>query len=174
MLREKYWPLVEKGKKTITIRRYTDLKPGDLAYIHAGGKIRGLARVVRVYERSVDEIGPEEAKKEGMGLEKLKRELKRIYGDAEKLKIVEFELLETYNPPIDPEELRYGGKTPQQIAREALEKGIVEDRDLQIVKEIAGGKSIREVAFKLGGLKKRRIIRGVLEKYRKKLEELTS
>jgi len=51
MLKARYWPLVKEGKKTITIRRNTKLQPGDLVEIHAGGKVRGIAKILRVYEK---------------------------------------------------------------------------------------------------------------------------
>ncbi len=169
MLREKYWPLVEKGIKTITIRKNTRLKPGDLVEIHSGGKIRGIARVTAVYEKSLEDIGEDEARKEGIPLSTLIRELKKMYGGESPLKIIEFQLLETFNPPKDPERRRYGNLSPREVAQKAIELGLAEDSDRRILLAVAKTGSIREVAKMLGGLKHRRKIRKILEKYAKML-----
>ncbi len=169
MLREKYWPLVERGIKTITIRRNTHLKPGDLVEIHSGGKIRGIARVTAVYERSLEDIGEDEARKEGIPLSALIRELKKMYGRESTLKVIEFQLVETFDPPKDPERRRYGDLSPREVAQKAIELGLAEDSDRAILLAVAKTGSIREVAKRLGGLKHRRKIRKILEKYAKML-----
>ncbi len=169
MLKARYWPLVMDGKKTITIRKNTRLQPGDLVEIHAGGKIRGVARILRVYEKKLDEISEEEAKKEGISLDRLKKELERIYGKENTLKIIEFELLEVYDPPKDPEQRRYGKYSPQEIAKMAIEEGLARKEDRDILLAVAKTGSIRAVAQSMGGLKHRRKIRKVLEKYAKLL-----
>ncbi len=165
MLKAHYWPLVKEGKKTITIRRNTKLQPGDLVEIHAGGKIRGVAKILHIYEKKLDEIGEEEAKKEGMAVDRLKRELERIYGKNATLKIIEFELLKIYDPPKDPKRRRYGEYSPQEIARRAIEEGIAREEDKEILLAVAKTGSIRAVAQSMGGLKHRRRIRKVLERY---------
>ena len=165
MLKARYWPLVKEGKKTITIRRNTKLQPGDLVEIHAGGKIRGVAKILHIYEKKLDEIGEEEAKKEGMAVDRLKRELERIYGKNATLKIIEFELLKIYDPPKDPERRRYGDYSPQEIARRAIEEGIAREEDKEILLAVAKTGSIRAVAQSMGGLKHRRRIRKILERY---------
>jgi len=165
MLKARYWPLVKEGKKTITIRRNTKLQPGDLVEIHAGGKVRGVARIKRIYEKSLHEIGEEEAKKEGIPLHKLKKTLENIYGKNARLKILEFELVRTYDPPIDPEQRRYGEYSPQEIARMALETGVAREEDKSVLIALAKTGSIRAVAQSLGSLKHRRRIRKMLERY---------
>ena len=169
MLKAKYWPLVERGVKTITIRRNTRLKPGDLVEIHAGGKVRGVARITSVYEKKLDEIGPEEAKKEGIPLARLKKELRKIYGTEKPLKVISFELVEVYNPPKDPERRRYGDLTPMEIAEKALELNLAGDEDKDILLAVAQTGSIREAAQRMGGLKHRKRIRKILEKYARML-----
>jgi len=176
MLKKELWPLVKAGKKRITIRRFLKVKPGDEVLLHAGGKIVGRARIVLVYRKKLGEIGEEEARKEGIPLRKLKKMLEDMYGrdpDTE-LTVAEFDLLEVFDPPRDPEEEYYGSMTPQEIARMALEKKIVEsEEERKILEELAEGKSIREIAFQMGGLHRRRIIRRIVRKYRKKLEGIT-
>ncbi len=169
MLKARYWPLVKEGKKTITIRKNTKLLPGDLVEIHAGGKIRGVAKILRVYEKKMSEIGEEEAKKEGLPLNRLKRELRKIYGKNITLKIIEFKLIEVYDPPKDPERRRYGEYSPKEIAKRAIEEGLAKEEDKEILLAVARTGSIRAVAQSMGGLKHRRRIRKILEKYAKLL-----
>jgi len=169
MLKARYWPLVKEGKKTITIRRNTKLQPGDLVEIHAGGKVRGIAKILRVYEKKLDEIGDEEERKEGLPLNHLKRELQKLYGKDAILKIIEFKLIEIYDPPKDPERRRYGEYSPQEIARRALETGVAQGEDREILLALAKTGSIRAVAQSMGGLKHRRRIRKMLERYAKLL-----
>ena len=177
MLKQELWPLVKGGKKRITIRRFSTLSPGEEVLIHAGGKLVGCARVVRVYRKRMREIGEEEARKEGIPLERLRKILERTYGkDPDQvLTVVEFDLLEVFDPPLDPEKEYYGDRTPQEIAREALERGIVGDRlEREVLEKLAAGKSIREIAFEMGGLGKRKVIRRIVRKYRRVLEGITS
>lgn len=177
MLKQEFWPLVKSGKKRITIRRFAKFSPGEEILIHTGGKIVGRARVVAVYKKKMEDIGEEEARKEGISLSKLRKLLERTYGKDpnQELTVVEFDLLDVFDPPIDPEKLYYRGATPQEIARDALNKGIVDDPfELEVLEKLATGKSIREIAFEMGGLWQRKIIRRIVRKYRKKLEEVTS
>ncbi len=174
MLKAELWPLVVEGKKRITIRKRTKLRPGDDVLIHAGGKIVGRARVIRVYRKSVDEIGEEEAKKEGIPLEKLKSMLRKLYGSGH-VYIIEFELLEVFNPPLDPHERAYGGLEPAEIAIEGLKRKLYEnEEEKRILELVAREKSIRKVAQTLGGLEKRRIIRKILRKIRNRLTSFSS
>ncbi len=177
MLKKELWPLVREGKKRITIRRFLKVKPGDEVLIHAGGKIVGRARIVLVYRKKLGEIGEEEARKEGIPLKKLRKMLEEMYGHNPntELTIAEFDLVEVFDPPKDPEKEYYGSMTPREIARQAIAAGIVESEDeRKILEELAGGKSIREIAFEMGGLHRRKLIRRIIRKYRKKLEEITS
>ena len=177
MLSRELWPLVRSGKKRATIRRRYSVSKGDEILIHAGGNIVGRAKIVRVYKRKMGEIGSEEAEKEGMPLPKLEKILERTYGKDpdQELVVVEFKLLEVFNPPIDLESTYYGDKTPQEIAREALKRNIVEDPfERSILERLGKGGSIREVAFETGGLGKRGIIRRIVRKYGKELESSTS
>jgi len=165
MLKEEFWPLVRSGKKRITIRRFTRLKPGDEVYIHAGGKIVGEARILRVYEKTVDELSEEEAEKEGIPLPKLRKLISKMYGNGP-LKIIEFELTRIYDPPLDPEELFYSKERPGALAKRILEQ--VEDIDPEarrILERLAETDSIRQVAMEMGGLKYRKKIRAVLRRY---------
>ena len=175
MLRGELWPLVKNGKKRMTIRRRYSVSEGEEILIHAGGKLVGRARIVRTYKKKMGEIGDEEAEKEGVPLPKLKKILERTYGKGQELVAVEFELLEVFDPPIDPEKMYYGSKTPQEIARESLKRNIVENPfERSVLEKLGDGKSIREIALEMGGLGERKIIRRIVRKYGKKLERPTS
>lgn len=177
MLKQEFWPLVRSGKKRITIRRFARFQPGEEVFIHSGGKIVGKARILSVYKKRMGEIGEEEARKEGIPLEKLKRTLENTYGKnpEQMLTVVEFELTDVFDPPLDPEEMHYRGLTPREIAEEALNRGIVKNpEEREILEKIARGKSIREVAFEMGGLGRRKIIRKILRKYRELLDATSS
>ena len=169
MLKAELWPLVVEGKKRITIRKRTKLRPGDDVLIHAGGKIVGRAKILRVYKKKIDEISEEEAKKEGMPLDKLRSLLRNLYGSGS-VYVVEFELLEVFDPPLDPHERAYGGYSPVGIAVEGLRRRLYENsEEKRILELVAGEKSLRKAAQILGGLEKRRLIRRVLRKIREKL-----
>jgi len=168
MLKRELWPLVKKGIKKITIRRSVRFSEGEEVLIHAGGKIVGRARITNIYRKKMKSIGAEEAEKEGIPLPRLKKMLENTYGKnpEQELTVVEFELVEVFDPPLDPEKKYYGDKSPQEIAEEALKKGMVKDPfEREVLKKLAKGKSIREIAFELGGLEKRKIIRRIVRKY---------
>ena len=167
MLKEKYLPLVLEGKKRVTIRRFTRLKEGDLFYIHSGGKVWGIGKVLSIKKVKKDDIGEDIAEKEGMRLEELKRELNRYYGKKNiPLYVIEFEVLEVFKEPVEMERKFYGNMTPKEIAEEALEKGLFRnDPEAEdILRRVRETGSIRKVAFEMGGLKKRGKIRAVLRK----------
>jgi len=161
-----------KGKKTITIRRKTALKEGDLFYIHSGGYVHAIGRVIKVYKKKYDEISEEEAKKEGIPLDKLKKLLKILYGENSELYIVEIEVIKIFEEPIFSEHLPYGGLSPVMVAKLAKKYGIVEKDDIDIIDKLIELGSIRKLAEHLGGNKKRIFIRKIVRKYYEKLKEL--
>ncbi len=169
MLKEELWPLVRSGRKRITIRRFARVRPGEEVFIHAGGKIVGKARVLRVYEKILDEIGEEEAEKEGIPLPRLKKMISELYGTGP-LKIIEFELVKTYDPPLDPEELFYAKERPGKLAKRILKSvGNIDPEAKRILKRLAETDSIRQVAMEMGGLKYRKKIRAILRRYASEL-----
>ncbi len=169
MLKAEFWPLVKSGKKTITIRKRTRLRPGDDVLIHAGGKIVGRARILRVYRKRVDEIGEKEAKKEGIPLEKLREILRELYGSSE-VYVIEFQLEEVFDPPIDPHTRRYGEMDPVEIARIALKEGLYEgEKEKGLLELIVREGSLRRAAQRLGGLGKRKILRRLLSRVLERL-----
>ncbi len=161
-MKRELWELVKQGKKTITIRKYTRIKPGDVVQVNAGGKIVGEIEVTNVYRKKLDEIGEEEAKKEGMPLDELKRLLKRLYGRNATLHIIEFKLRRVYDPPIDPEQNLYGGRSVVSIARELLKRPDLSPHERRILELVVREGGIRGAAMALGGLHKRKIIRRVI------------
>jgi len=169
MLKAEFWPLVLKGKKRITIRKRTRLKPGDEVLIHAGGKIVGRARIKRVYKKKVDDIGEEEAEKEGMDVDTLRNMIRKLYGGGD-VYVIEFELENVFDPPIDPEELAYRGENPVDIAKRALSSGLdLKPEEKEILELVVKTGSLRKAALLLGGLEKRKIIRRVLRSVLRRL-----
>ena len=174
MLKAEFWPLVKSGRKTITIRKQTRLRPGDDVLIHAGGKIVGRARIIRVYRKRVDEIGEEEAQKEGIPLERLRKMLKDLYGNGH-VYVIEFRLEEVFDPPIDPHARRYGDTDPVEIARIALETGAYEgEKERELLELIVREGSLRKAAQRLGGLGKRKVLRRLLSRVLERLSASSS
>ncbi len=163
-MKQEFWEKVKKGEKTITIRKYTRIKPGEIVQINAGGKIVGEVEVLNVYRKRLDEISEEEAKKEGIPLKELKKFLRKTYGKRAVLTIIEFRLRKIFDPPLDPEQNLYGGKSVVSIARELLKRKDVSESDRRILKLIVEKGGIRGAAMALGGLHKRKIVRRVLRK----------
>ena len=169
MIDGKYLDAILSGKKTLTIRlNKPKLSPGDLAYIHSKGKIRGIIRVKRVYRKKFEELTEEEALKDGFSsLEELKKALEEHYGNLQgrTLRVIEFELvkrleLDEYTPD------------PVEIARKALERLKLSPLERRVAEAVLETGSIRKAAEKLYGDKlKRRVIRRVLRRLEKKLEK---
>ncbi len=167
MVDGKYLDAILSGRKTLTIRlNKPKLEPGDLAYIHSKGKIRGIIRVKRVYSKRFEELTEEEAMKDGFEtLEELKEALQEHYGDlkGKRLWIIEFELVER----MEKEE-SYGD--PVEIAKEALEKLELKDGERRILEAIVRTGSIRKTAELLyGDPLRRKRIRSVLRRVMRKL-----
>jgi len=104
----------------------------------------------------------EEAKEEMM------RELKRL-GYRGEVYLIKFE----FEPMgfADPYALHYGEMDLKEIAREALKKLELSERDRKILELFLRCGSIRRVAVKLGGLSKRKEIRDVLRRCYEALRE---
>jgi len=156
-------------EKTITIRLRTSLREGQEFFIHAGGYVYGIGKVKRVYKKKIDELSEEEAKKEGMPLEKLKKLLKRIYGNKE-LYVIEFELVKIFDKPIFSEHLPYGGYTPTMIVKLAKKYNLIEKDDEELLNKLLEVGSIRKLSAELNIDRKE--IRKVVRKYYQKLKEL--
>lgn len=167
MLKHKYLELVLSGKKCISIRKRTRLKPGDLFFIHSKGLVWGIGKVEKVEKIKKSEVNEKHAKLEGMTLEELKKELDRIYGKKDvTLFVVYFKLVKRFDKPFEPEKKFYGDLRPREIAMEALRKGLFDDdpEGKRILELVVKTDSIRKTALKLGGLSRRNKVRAILRK----------
>lgn len=158
-----------KGKKRATIRKRVNLKPGDLAFVHSGGEIIGIAKITSVEERKIEELTDEDAKLDGFeSREEMMRELERLgYRGNVYLVKFEFEAIDER----DPYEFHYGEMDLRGMAREALEKLELKEEDRRILELFLKCGSIRRAAVRLGGLEKRKKIRDVLRRCHKMLQK---
>lgn len=98
--KRKYREAIVSGRKRTTIRRESDLKPGELVVVEVGEERIGEALIKCVDEVDFNELSEELAREDGFeSLSELLRELRSIYGDdalrnGVKFKLIRFELLE--------------------------------------------------------------------------------
>lgn len=167
--KEKYKELLLSGKKKATVRSWTNLKAGDKALVHCGGKIIGIAKILSVEKKKIDEFTEEDAKIEGFNsLEDFLREVRNYYGKDE-LYFIKFEF-EPFEREIEPHEYHYEGYDIDRIVDEALEKLELSEKEREILLLYKKYGSIRKVAKKLGGWRKRGEIRKVIRKAFKMLK----
>lgn len=167
----KYLQKLLNGEKRATIRRRVYVKPGELVYVHCGGKIIGRARISDVRKLSIDEIDDQIAKKEGFNsAEELKAEIKRYYSQNDSLYLIEFDF-EPFDSPVDPAEMYYENEDLVEIAKKAIESESLSDEDRKILRLFIRTGSIRKTAFMLGGLNRRGIVRETLRRARKIVNE---
>jgi len=171
-----YTKKILSGEKKATIRRRTHkYSPGDVVYVHAGGKVLGKAIITNIRHVRLKEITDEDAKMDGFkNKEELIKALKQHYGTInpnDEFTIIEFKIIERPKKEIMSSEMAYGGYDPVYIAELALRhlKDIFNEDDLKILRAVYETGSIRYVAMKLGGLKRRKVVRAIL---RKAYEEL--
>ncbi len=167
--RRKFARSIIEGKKRLTIRKWTNLKPGDEVFVHSGGKIIGKARIKAVEKKHISEISDEEAKLDGFrDAEQLRAEMKKMGYDGEVYLIhFDFEPLEAVNP----HNLYYGDSDLEDIARKSLQYLELSDRDREVLETFLKSGSIRRAARRLGGARKRGEIRKVLRKCYSELVE---
>lgn len=173
-----YLDLLLNDKKNITIRaRDPGVKPGDMVIVHCGGLVLGLAVIKSVKRKRLKDLGEEEALMEGFSNRReLISALRKHYpwlGEKSRVYIVEFEWYRKFDTPISDRDYTWRYReTPQEVALLALKH--IQDLDSyerRILKLVAEEGSIRRAAAKMGGLKYRMFIRGVLKKAALKLEE---
>ena len=63
--KDKFKSKILNGKKTTTLRIYTNLKEGDLVYIHCGGNVIGIAEIESVMQKLLKDLNNEDAKLDG-------------------------------------------------------------------------------------------------------------
>ncbi len=158
--KRKYMQPLLNGRKRLTIRKRTNLKEGDQAYIHCGGKIIGRARITSVRRKRISELTEEEAKLDGFrSLNELMGELEKFgYGDDVYVIQFEFEPLDSVNPHT----MYYGDADLVEIAEKSLKYLKLDDRKRRILEAFLKYGSIRRAAAKLGSYRKRGEIRKVL------------
>jgi len=174
MLKKKYIDKLFTGKKTATIRLGEYIPKYNEVIIHSGGKPICIAKITRVTYKKIKDLTNEDAVKDGFSnLKALLSELKRIYGSFrpdEKVTIIEFKVIKDLrNLTLNNV---YLGLKPSDIARLALRYlgSELYHEELMVIKKLAMGLSIREVAKELTGSPlKRTFIRKVLRKALKKL-----
>ncbi|PLJ77247.1 ASCH domain-containing protein [Infirmifilum sp. SLHALR2] len=177
MFSKSYIPLLLHGKKTATIRaKHPGVKPGEEVIIHAGGKIIGKAKVLEVRRLRLDEITDEVARLDGFNSsEELRAALRKHYpnlGPHDTVYLVIFELIEKYENFIDEHlEAWPYSEPPQEVAVLALKHLSLDCDQRKILSLVAREGSIRRAAMKLGDIRLRHVVRGVLRQAAKMLEE---
>ncbi|WP_456478283.1 ASCH domain-containing protein [Geoglobus ahangari] len=167
----KYLQKLLSGEKRATIRKRVYVKPGELVYVHCGGKIVGRARIKDVREIGLDEIDEEIARKEGFeSAEELVAELRGYYSDRDRLYLIEFDF-EPFEKPLDPAEMYYENDDLIEIARKAVDSDALSEEEKEVLRLFLKTGSIRKTAFRLGGLSRRGVVREALRKARKIVNE---
>ena len=162
--KDRYKELLLSGKKTATIRTQCYVKEGDEVFVHCGGKIIGSAKIKKIEERSLEEIDDRIARADGFeSREDLINEIRKIYGDPKKVYVIWFDF-KPFKNEIDPHEMYYSDADLVEVARRALENLSLSQGDRKILEIFLKTQSIRKTAMKLGGIKKRGIVRKVLRK----------
>jgi hypothetical protein len=162
--KDRYKELLLSGKKTATIRTQCYVKEGDEVFVHCGGKIIGSAKIKKIEERSLEEIDDRIARADGFeSREDLINEIRKIYGDPKKVYVIWFDF-KPFKNEIDPHEMYYSDADLVEVARRALENLCLSQGDRKILEIFLKTQSIRKTAMKLGGIKKRGIVRKVLRK----------
>ncbi|MET1124855.1 MAG: ASCH domain-containing protein [Archaeoglobaceae archaeon] len=158
----KYAELILSGRKRATIRKWVKLREGDEVYVHSGGKIIGKARILSVEKKKIDELSEEDAILDGFSSrEELLAELKRLGYDGEVYVVkFEFEPMEA----ADPRNFYYGDADLEEVAKLALRELELSDDERRLLEMFLKYGSIRKVAARLGGWRKRGVVRKVLRK----------
>lgn len=167
--KRKYADLLLNGKKRSTIRNRTNLKEGDEVYVHCGGKIIGKAKIISVERKKVSELTDDDAKLDGFeSVDKMLMEIRRMgYGDE--VHIIRFDF-EPFNA-VNPHNMYYGDVDLVEIAEKSLRHLNLTEREKEILKIFLKYGSIRRAATKLGGHKKRGLIRNLLRTCYLRLKE---
>lgn len=173
-----YTKKILSGEKRATIRKKTKkYSPGDIVYVHAGGKVLGKAIVTNVRHVKLKDITDEDARMDGFkNKEELIKALKDHYGSIgsnDEFTIIEFKIVEKPQKEIMSSEMAYGGHDPVYIAELALKhlKDMFNQEDLKIIRAVYETGSIRYVAMKLGSLKRRKVVRAILKKAYEELKK---
>ncbi|MEM4444754.1 MAG: ASCH domain-containing protein [Thermofilum sp.] len=178
MFSREYLGKLLSGEKRVTIRaRNPNVKKGDTALVHSAGLLVGKVRIVSVASKRVRDLSEIEAKEDGFpSLEELKKALRRHYPnlrDDSFVYVVRFEWIERYDPPLSEKGFAWPYRlSPREVARLALSSGIeLGEEEKEILQVLAAEGSVRRTAAKLGGMRLRPLVRGVLRRVAAELEE---
>lgn len=172
-----YIPLLLTGRKTATIRlKHPGVKPGDTVLIHAGGKIIAKAIVKEVRRIKLEQVTDELARMEGFSSAKeLINALCKHYprlSERKPVYLVIFEVTEKFDKFLDEHKEAWPyEETPQEVAEIALRHLELDENEKKVLLALAREGSIRRAALRLGDIKLRHLVRGVLRKTAVQLEE---
>jgi len=80
--KKEYKEILLSGRKMTTIRMSTDLKPGDIVELIAGGESCGYAKVKSITKKRVSELSRKDAIKDGFkSVKELFKTLKKYYNE---------------------------------------------------------------------------------------------
>ncbi|MCD6357216.1 MAG: ASCH domain-containing protein [Thermoproteales archaeon] len=144
----KYLRRVLSSSKTATIRLGLVKPMYRRVYIESCGRLYGEALISRVRHLRLSDLREEDAVKDGFhSLHDMLRELEAIYPTikpSDWVTVIEFELLEKFEPPVDK---RLAVKGAAQIARLALAYNAYRDaRERLVLASLAAGEGLIEAA----------------------------
>lgn len=80
--KKEYKKILLTGRKITTIRMSTDLKPGDIVELIAGGESCGYAKVKSITRKKVSELSRKDAMRDGFkSVRELYKTLKKYYSE---------------------------------------------------------------------------------------------
>jgi len=80
--KKEYKEILLSGRKMTTIRMNTDLKPGDIVELIAGGESCGYAKVKNIIRKRVSELSRKDAVRDGFkSVKELFKTLKKYYNE---------------------------------------------------------------------------------------------
>ncbi len=160
--------ILEEKKRATVRRRKPNLRRGDEILIHVGGYIIGRAIVEDIEGRRVCELTDSDAFLDGFSSrEELIEALKKHYwnlSDFDTVYIIHFRLTERFEKPVMSSDYAYEGNSPLEVAEMALRYLALPEEDRELIKLFLQTGSLRKVAYRLGGLHKRRKIREALKR----------
>ncbi|MEM1836345.1 MAG: ASCH domain-containing protein [Pyrobaculum sp.] len=172
MMSSKFLKLLLSGRKKTTIRPGV-LRVANQVFIHSRGQIEAIASVSHVVYKKVRDLTERDALVDGFkSREELVAYLKKRYPglrDDSTVTIIYFDKVERTSIP---EDLQYGGLTPVEVAKIALQRLKLSERESEILKTIVETGSLRKASAKLfGTIEKRWVIRKILKRVLTRLRD---
>ena len=140
--------------------------------------VLGIAVVKSVRRKRVKDLSDDDALRDGFSNRgELIRALRKHYpwlNENSVVYLVEFEWLRRFDSPISDNDFSWRFReSPKEVAALALENlEDLEEYEREILRLVVEEGSIRRAAIKMGGLKNRVFVRGVLRKAALKLEQM--